>query len=440
MTTIRKNAHPILGVIVSQFPELHETFIVRELRALREAGVALRIYSLKRCRDEIVHLESQSLLSQTTYVAWDAPVVWWRAGCEGLRHPWRRVSTLRWVIQFHRWPPATAAKAVIVWVQAMAMSRLMRRDGVTHAHAHWATMPTTAAAVVSRWLSVPMSFTAHAWDIFVPNASLKEKVRLAARVIPCTEYNRRYLSHFCPGDKRKIVLNYHGVDLETFARSTDPAGDGANLPTPLFLSVGRLVDTKGYEVLLEAYQLLHERGVALRAMIVGHGPLARHLRRRVKQLELSDVVEITPAMPQPALRELYARAYAFVLPCVVAKNGDRDGIPNVLLEAMAMGLPVVSTAVSGIPEAVHDKRDGLVVPAHDPIRLADALYLLIRKPTWARVLGDHGRMWAETQFDAREHMARLVTHMNEAIEAYSGLHQAHVSTGVSESSVRAEQA
>jgi len=410
----------MLGIIVSQFPETHETFIVRELTALRGAGLRLRIYSLKRCRDRVVHSESQPLLADTDYVAWDDPRVFVQAVVEGLCHPMRSVATLGWTLRMHRWPPSTLAKALVVWLQSLAIARRMRRDTITHVHAHWATMPTTAAAIISRWLQIPMSFTAHAWDIFVPNPSLKEKVRLASKVITCTEYNRRYLSHFCPEEKRKIVLNYHGVDLEQFARLRVSEFKPANPPTPLFLSVGRLVETKGFEVLLEAYQLLQERGVAFRAVIVGHGSLERHLRQQIRQRNLTEIVEIRPAMSQAALRELYAQAYAFALPCVVAKNGDRDGIPNVLLEAMAMGLPVVSTAVSGILEAVHDKRDGLMVPANDPIRLADALDLLIRKPTWARVLGDHGRMWAETQFDAREHMQRLVIQMKDLLTSRVG--------------------
>src|SRR3989338_4988541 len=123
-------------------------------------------------------------------------------------------------------------KALVVWVQTMRLVLLMRRDGVTHLHAHWATMPTSAAVLVSRWLNVPFSFTAHAWDIFVPNPSLKEKVRLAARVFTCTEYNRRCLSHFCPEEKGKIVLSYHGVNLTKFGMRNAECGIHSELRTP----------------------------------------------------------------------------------------------------------------------------------------------------------------------------------------------------------------
>ena len=145
----------VLGEVVSQFPELHETFIVRELAALREAGIPLRIYSLKRCTDRIVHPEALSMLEQTTRLAWNDGTMWAAAARELVRHPLRGLWTLGWTVRYHHWPAATLCKALIVWVQGCALARQMRRDGTTHIHAHWATMPTTAAAIASRWLGIP---------------------------------------------------------------------------------------------------------------------------------------------------------------------------------------------------------------------------------------------------------------------------------------------
>ena len=173
---------PVLGVIVSQFPETHETFIVQELNALRDAGLSLRIYSLKRCRDRIVHPEAHALRALTRYLAWDGVAVWAQALGAAIRHPRRAVATLGQTLRLHPWPLPTVTKALVVWAQSMAVARQMRREGITHVHAHWATMPTTAALIVSRWLDVPFSFTAHAWDIFVKNPSLKRKVQLDAVV------------------------------------------------------------------------------------------------------------------------------------------------------------------------------------------------------------------------------------------------------------------
>ncbi len=403
-----------LGYIVSQFPEMHETFILREVLALKAAGVPLHIYSLKTCRDRIVHEDARPLMVETEYIALGRPSVWAAAALEALRHPLRASAGLAWTLRTHPWPPATLVKAVAVWWQSLALVRCLRRDGITHLHAHWATMPTTAAVLASRWLRCPFSFTAHAWDIFVPNPSLPEKVRLASKVFTCTDYNRRYLAHWCPDAKNKVVLNYHGVDLTQF-RPSSGTGD-----VPLFLSVGRLVETKGFETLLEAYALLRARGTIFRAVIVGQGPLRARLAEQIEATGLAGHVELRPSMHQEALRRLYGEAFAFVLPSVVARNGDRDGIPNVILEAMAMGLPVIATTVSGIPEAVQDRRTGMLVPPKDPERLAEACELLLQKRRFARVLGDHGRMWVETQFDEREHMQRLTRHMTELLEPAGG--------------------
>jgi len=421
-------SHAALGIIVSQFPETHETFIVRELTALRNAGIPLRIYSLKRCRDRIVHPEAKTLLGETVYVTWHDPRVWVEAVAEFCRRPGRVLGALGWTVRHHAWPPITLIKALVVWVQALALSQRMSRDGVRHLHAHWATMPTTAAVVASHVGGAPFSFTAHAWDVFVRNPSLPEKVRQAERVFTCTDYNRRYLAHWCPAQRDKIVLSYHGVNLEQFRNQGEAAtaigdgsffqgeGSGKREPSPLFLSVGRLVETKGYETLLDAYQQLRAKDVAFRAVIVGDGPLRRELERHIRMAGLDGSVTLTSTLPQNELRQLYANASAFVLPCTIARNDDRDGIPNVILEAMAMGLPVVSTSISGIPEAIQDRRNGLLVGPGRAEELSEAMEWLLQRPSFARVLGDHGRMWVETQFDERDHLQRLVRQFEELLD------------------------
>ncbi|MBI4355951.1 MAG: glycosyltransferase [Candidatus Omnitrophica bacterium] len=412
MTPAPQATPAVLGVVVSQFPELHETFITRELAALRDAGVVLRIYSLKRCRDRFIHAEAQTLLSCTVYLPWDQVRVWWRAAVELARHPWQAATTLGWTLRHHAWPPRTVAKALVVWVQAMALARQMRRDGVARLHAHWATMPATAAAIAARWLRLSWSFTAHAWDLFVPNPSLAAKVRLADRVLTCTAYNRAHLARICPDAQDKMLLNYHGVDLARFTRAPAAASAGA----PLLLSIGRLVETKGFDTLLEAYHRLRRRGVAFRAVIIGEGPGHRRLQRQIEAFGLADSVELRPVAGQEALRQWYADAFAFVLPCAVARNGDRDGIPNVILEAMAMGKPVISTTISGVPEAVQDQHTGLLVPPARPDLLADVLAWLLERPQLAQVMGQEGRRWVERHFDDRIHAQRLVTHMKALCE------------------------
>jgi len=398
-----------LVYLVSQFPELHETFILRELLALRDAGVPVHIYSLKRCRDRIVHAEARPLLSQTTYLPIDAPATWAAWAVELVRHPVQAAASLAWTLRHHAWPPVTLFKAAAVWVQSLALTRRLRREGATHLHAHWATMPTTAAVLIARRLRIPFSFTAHAWDLFVPNPSLGEKIRRAAQVYICTAYNRQWLLERHPAAAEKILLNYHGVNLDRFQPTARRSGE------PLLVSVGRLVETKGFADLLEAYRLLRQRGVAFRAVIVGEGPLRASLEQQRRAHGLSEIVELRGAIRQEELRALYAQAAGFVMPSVIARNGDRDGIPNVMLEAMAMGLPVIATNVSGLPEAVQEGRTGWLVEPRHPEGLAQACESLLRQPEQAAAFGAAGRRLVEARFDQRSHLQVFTRQMQERL-------------------------
>ena len=405
-----------LAIIVSQFPELHETFVLRELSALARARIPIRIYSLKRCRDRIVHDAARPLLGYTTYAPWFAPSTWLMALRELARAPRCGLAMLGWTLRHHGWPPLDMAKAIVVWGQSLALVSRMRADRVQHIHAHWATFPTTAAVIAARCLGVRFSFTAHAWDIFVRNRSLEAKAAAANQIITCTEYNRQQLAVRCPQARQRIALNYHGVDLTQFK------GDTVSTlyrhgQTPVFLSVGRLVQTKGYDTLLQAYHRLVARGVRFRARIVGEGPLQARLRRMIHHLGLASYVEMSPALGQEPLRAVYQQAFALVLPSTVASNQDRDGLPNVILEAMASGLPVVSTTVSGIPEAVESGRTGVLVSPNRPDQLADVLEQLARDPATAQAYGQAARETVARRFNDERHLNQLVNQMKGLLHA-----------------------
>jgi len=417
-----------IAVICSQFPEMHETFVIRELRALKEGGIPIVIYSMKFCRDKIVHADWLALKENTVYLAWDDAGTWKLFLSSFRARPRVSLDLLGWAVKSHLDSPVNLAKALIVWGQAVAMASRMKQDGVTHIHAHWATLPTSAALIAARLLGLKFSFTAHAWDIFVKNPSLAEKVRTAEAVITCTEFNMRHLENTCPDSKGKIHLNYHGVNMERFSSESLAAAGGASLagspgsadgpkpwkigePVRLFLSVGRFVEQKGYEDLITAYESLVKRGRQFRAVIVGEGPLREKIMKQARNAGLLERIAFRESMGQEELKRFYRDAFAFVLPCVVSANGDRDGIPNVILEAMAAGLPVISTTVSGVPEAVKEQRTGLCVPPHDPQGLTEALDMLLRNEDFAEDLGTRARQYARETFDAKIHMAKLASVM-----------------------------
>src|SRR5437763_255743 len=256
------------------------------------------------------------------------------------------------------------------------LARELDQAGVTHLHAHFAHSPASVAHFVHLLTGLPYSVTAHAMDIYTsPPDRLALRLRAARFVVTCTGYNAQYLAGLMgTAAAQRLHRIYHGVDLCKF----NPKGGTAPGPrtpgdTPTILAVGRLVEKKGYPYLIDACRLLIDRGYDVRLRIVGGGEMKEALRRHIAEVGLDERIELLGARPQDEVIELYRTATVFALPCVVLDNGDRDGIPNVLVEAMRLGLPVVSTAASGIPELVVDEGTGLLVPPRDAEALASAL-------------------------------------------------------------------
>jgi len=398
-----------LGVIVSQFPELHETFILKEFLALREGGIDLRIFSLKRCRDRIIHPEAGSLLHLVEYAPLSSPMVWGEGLLEFLRQPVRSIEALGEMMVDGK-SPISFLKVLVVYMKTLVFIHRARGEKLNHLHAHWATFPTTSARMMARLLNLPFSFTGHAWDLYVKNPTLKGKLNEAEFIVTCTEHNRKFLSSIAPGCEQKIFLNYHGVELNRFQKR-----ESMNEGKPLILSVGRLVATKGFFTLLDALSLLKERRVSFECLIVGDGPLRESLQKEIEEKGLQEV-RLVGSLSREELLTYYRKASCFVLPSEVAPNGDRDGIPNVLLEAMAIGLPVISTAISGIPEAVTSGENGLLVPEKNPSTVAEAVASILKDPMLAARYGEEAHRTVSEKFDSNTHLSALVQFFKEKTE------------------------
>jgi glycosyltransferase involved in cell wall biosynthesis len=260
------------------------------------------------------------------------------------------------------------------------------------------------AELVKRFSGITFSFTAHAKDIYLSRKQeLARKIQAAEFVLTCTGYNQKYLQDIYAGPT-PIYLAYHGIDLSKF-NNLDRAPHPAE--PPLILSVGRFCDKKGFPYLIEACRVLKARGCTFRCSIVGWGPLRDDLERMIVELNLSDCVSLVNEMTQDQLVHLYMTAGMFVLPCILTDNGDRDGIPNVLIEAMAMRVPVISTEVSGIPELVEHMENGILVPEKNSTALADAIELLLSHPDLRSRFAEKGRAKVVKQFTL-ENNVRIV--------------------------------
>lgn len=380
-----------IAYILKRFPRFSETFILNELLAHEAAGATTHVYSLLAPPEEPRHARLSSLRAEVTILKSLAK------GPDGA--PAKGDEAL--------FSGKSAAEIGALQRKADFVANDARARGITHFHAHFGSDTTTVACLAARAVGGTYSFTAHAKDIFhtyvTPEADAamrRAKLRGAAFVATVSDYNARYLSDLCP--EARIIPLYNGIDLAAFA----PATPADQLKGQL-IAVGRLVEKKGFGVLLKACAILKARGVPFSLSLVGSGPLDGTLRAERASLGLEDCVAMDGPLPQEALIEKMGTAQAAVLPCIVTESGDRDGLPTVLLEAMARGLPVVTTTTSGGPEIVEDGVTGRLCAPDDAKALADALEDVLADPTRARLMGQAGRRRAERLFDLEANAGRL---------------------------------
>lgn len=395
-----------IGYVVKMYPRFSETFIVSELVARERRGADIRVFSLRPTTDTRFH-DTLSLVA--------APV-------EQVPRP-SRASELWELLRRaeEELPLLDGALGALLAAdhddagQAIELAFAIRRDGITRLHAHFASLATTVARLASLLTGIPYSFTAHAKDLFhesVDPGDVERKIADAAHVVTVSDYNLRHLrGRYEAAARTPVHRVYNGIDLERFA--FEPARDAA----PAILAVGRLVEKKGFDDLIAAVALLRDAGRAVPCRIVGAGERDGELRALVAQLDLADLVTFTGPLPQREVRAELARAHVFAAPCVVGSDGNADGLPTVLLEAMALGTPCVSTDVTGIVEAVRDGETGLVVAQRSPRALAAALARLLDDPALARRLAGAARALVEAEFDVRRQAAALDALDAPALEA-----------------------
>jgi colanic acid/amylovoran biosynthesis glycosyltransferase len=391
-----------LTYVVGTYPVLTTTFIDREVQGLSDLGADLRIISIRRPSVELSPAQ-EAIRQRVTYLL---PVSIPRLIAAHLywlvRRPRTVVSTLAWLLRRPHGEGSRLRTVFHVSTALYAAYSVRDRRGI-HVHAHFVDRAATVALVMARLLDTSYSVTAHANDIYLRPVMLPEKFAGATFAATCTEYNRRHLVDVLgPRLGGKVARIYHGLDLAGYDARSEPA-DGR----PLIVTVGQLKEKKGLRHLIDACRILADRGVELECEIVGDGPLRAELAAQIVSLGLEDRVRLTGALPHPAVVERYRRASVFVLPCVVAADGDRDGIPNAILEAMAMAIPVVSTPISGIPEVVRDGETGVLAPTGDPLALADALERLLASPATRVALGNKAREFVTAEFDISRNVRRL---------------------------------
>jgi colanic acid/amylovoran biosynthesis glycosyltransferase len=389
---------PHFAYLFERFPSFGQTFCYREVAELARQGIAPPIFSIRKPKDEPPQDWDQQIVEGVHYLPEE----------EHLLRDVRRASrkgelTKDVIIALNEW--GRRADFLRLY-QAVYVGLRLRKMGIRHVHAHFAGMAARAAFWVGRFFPISFSFTAHANDIFAPRTfgiGLGKLIDAARVIVTATDYAGNFLRERFPDVANRIHRIYNGLDLTLFEHA-----DFSPTP-PLIVAVGRLIAKKGFVDLLRACRLLVEREKSFRCEIIGEGPLEQELREQIAQLDLQSCVELPGAKPQHEIREHLAAATAFVLPSVIDPDGGMDNLPTVIMEAMAAGLPVVSTSIGGIPEMVIENETGFLVPPDDVAALAGAIERLLDDIGLARRFGERGFQRASELFSIEKNVRELLT-------------------------------
>ncbi|MDF1734906.1 MAG: glycosyltransferase family 4 protein [Minwuia sp.] len=390
-----------VAFVLKGYPRLSETFVAQEILALEQRGLAIDIWSLRHPTDATSHPVHQDIAAPVTYLP-----EYLRDEPERVRRAWRTCSA---------WPTWQTATALFErdYRRDPTVNRLRRfgqavvlaaelPSSVTHLHAHFLHTPASTTRYAALLRGLPWSVSAHAKDIWTsPVWEKREKLADCAFAVTCTATNADHLAELAP--EGRVSLVYHGLDLARFP-AAPPKGPAPSVP--VILSVGRAVTKKGYPVLLDA---LAQVDLPWRFVHIGGGEQLTELKQQASELGIADRIDWRGPQLQQAVLQACRQADLFVLASRIADDGDRDGLPNVLMEAQSQGLAVVATAVSAIPELVRDGETGLLVAPDDPVALAAALARMLRDPAARNTMGQAGEVRVRSAFDLDRCIDRLAT-------------------------------
>jgi len=389
--------------ILLWFPKPTETFIFKEVVHLRRMGLPLTVHTLygewrhglsaemAMTRKGIERLGAASLPRLVSGLGY-----WTRRAPGKVRSLFRSIPCRRWG------NPEKTGENLWAFLCGFHLAGRFTEQGTRHIHAPWAGGPATAAWTASGLTGIPFSFSARAWDIHPPDGALPDKIRDAVFVRSETGTNIPHLARFAGGRVEKLHVVYNGLTL--------PAAEKAPVPmTPpyRFLALGRFVGKKGFSVLLHACRLLKDTGLDFQLTLAGSGPLEGRLKALCSKAGLESRVRFPGFVPHDRVSDLFRSADAFVMPCVIDRSGDRDGIPTVIMEALMHRLPVAATDVSGVREVIEDGVTGLLVRPDDPVTLATAMVKLVKDRASSLEMAENGRQRVLRDFDPETNASRM---------------------------------
>jgi glycosyltransferase involved in cell wall biosynthesis len=404
---LNRDQKTAIGYILKGYPRISETFISNEIYLLEQLGFSLHIFSMREPRESFTHESVNRIRAAVDYLPSTLLAPLPRLLYHNVKLARQRPKAYSEAFQlmitrFRRKKKVATIKHLLQ--AGYLVHALLPGKGVNHLHAHFAHSPTSVALFAHKLCGLPYSFSAHAKDIYTSDqGQLEEKIALAKFVVTCTEYNRRFLQGLAT-EGGAIYRVYHGIDGKLFSGQFE-----ARKPSPPYriLSIARLVEKKGLPTVFRALRTLLDRGYSLHYTLIGDGEERRTILRQLRSLGLETISTWLGTQPHYRVIDEYRKADLFVLGCEVAKNGDRDGIPNVFLESMAMGVPVVATRVSAIPELVEDGRTGLLVDPGEHGEMAQCMAKLLGDQQLRHRIIAAGRRRVGEEFDNRKLIHKL---------------------------------
>ncbi|MGA3113123.1 MAG: glycosyltransferase [Syntrophobacteraceae bacterium] len=405
---------PKTAYVLLWFPKPSETFIFREVVNLQRLGLPIEVFTLygrlsRKLSSEMQAYRDVRRLGIPAIRRLPGDIAYWCRKKPAL------VRELFGTVPIRRWKTLEfGGENIFAFLCAFTLARMFENENFDHIHAPWAMGPATAAWIASRLTGIPFSFTGRAGDIYPPDGALKEKMENAVFVRTNNRKNLGYLAGFTTNSS-KLKLTYNGLTMGSFREAPVLMA-----PPCRILAAGRFVAIKGFDVLLRAAKRLDEEGLDFQLVIAGAGPRGPQLKMLARTLGLKRRVSFPGFVSHDAISDLFCSVDVFVAPCVVHRTGDRDGIPNVIMEALIHRLPVVATNVSAISEVIIDRKTGLLVPARDPRALAEAVRKVLMDRDGSLAMAERGRSLVLDLFDPVKNAGKIIDLYSNAAGAKCG--------------------
>jgi len=400
---------PVLGYILKGYPRISETFISNEILLLEKMGFKLHLFPMRHPRENFSHASVKEIQARVDYLPTELFLDFSRLVTPNIflaiKRPLSYLKTLRYIAAGTSAKNSLATLKHLLQAGYLSNNLLLKDNNIVHLHGHFAHSPTSVTLFASLLAEIPFSFTAHAKDIYTSSRDkLRRKIELARFVTTCTGYNEKYLKDIGRNSSTPIFRIYHGIDVNLFKHQQ--LNVCATNPYKI-LTVARMTEKKGLPTLYKALKILHDSGLQFNHTLIGDGDDRQKILDLIASLGLSSNCQWLGTRTHGEVLRYFKECDLFVLACEIAKSGDRDGIPNVLVESLAMGVPALSTEVSAIPEILLNEKTGVTVPPSQPHAMSEAIVRILTDQELRQRLITNGRKYVEEEFDNKKWVGKL---------------------------------